>query len=202
MKNTKTENRQVLAFNSFLLMRESENQKPCSQVWIVETPDADDARLFRSYDEAEREHEMQMQSHREVWADVFASRNASETEDEYPEASWQDRYNMFYDKFMERENANNWGQPPYIDGPFNPSSNGSDVATLLKRAVQNDHKQVASELMACGADPLHAFKSAEEILSFFDGDLSLLPLQAIPEGPIKDKIRRIQQEEDLFGSDF
>ena len=34
-------------------------------------------------------------------------------------------------------------------------------------------------------------------IGLFDGDLDWMP-----EGPMKDKIRRIQQEEDLFGSDF
>ena len=200
MKNTKTENRQVLAFNSFLLMRESENQKPCSQVWIVETPEAEFARLFRSYDEAERELGMQMQGHREVWADIFASQNASnddEEEDEYPEESWQDRYNRFYDQFMDRENANNWGQPPYIDGPLYPASNDKDVINLLKRAVREDNKQVASGLIGCGADPMSAFNSTEQILSFFDGDLSWLP--GMPEGPMKDKLKRMQRGKSAFG---
>jgi hypothetical protein len=200
MKENMKDDRHVLEFNSFLLVRESEEQQPCRKVWIVETPDAEDARLFRSYDEAEREHEMQMQSHKEVWADIFASQNASnddEEEDEYPEESWQDRYNRFYDQFMDRENANNWGQPPYIEGLLYPASNSKQVVYFLKRAVQNDHKQVASGLIACGADPAHAFSSTEEILSFFDGDLSWLP--GMPEGPMKDKLKRMQRGKSAFG---
>lgn len=200
MKDDMKDDRHVLEFSSFLLVRESEEQKPCSKVWIVEAPEVSEVHLFRSHDEAERELESQLVSHTEVWADIFASRNADDEEDEedeYPGLAWHDRYNMFYDQFMDRENPMNWGQPPYIEGPFDPSSNSKEVVDLLKRAVREDNKQVASGLIGCGADPMSAFNSTEQILSFFDGDLSWIT--GMPEGPLKTKLKRMQRGKSAFG---
>lgn len=197
MKENMKDDRHVLEFSSFLLVRESEGQQPCRKVWIVEVPDVSEVHFFRSHDEAERELASQLVSHKKEWADIFASRNADDEEDEYPGMGRQDRYNMFYDQFMDREDPMNWGQPPYIEGPFDPSSNSKEVVDLLKRAVREDNKQVASGLIGCGADPMSAFNSPEEILSFFDGDLSWV--QGMPEGPLKAKLKRMQRGKSAFG---
>ena len=89
-----------------------------------------------------------------------------------------------------------------IDMGADIDATDADGWTPLTRAVRNGCRDAGKLLISLGGDPFTAFNSTEDLIKYFDGDLSLLPLQAMPEGPIKDKIRRIQQEEDLFGSDF
>ena len=79
-------------------------------------------------------------------------------------------------------------------------SDRNQIEDIFSCAVNWGDKEIVEYMISIGADPMLYFNSTEQILSFFDGDLSWLP--GMPEGPMKDKLKRIQQEEDLFGSDF
>ena len=70
--------------------------------------------------------------------------------------------------------------------------------TPLHVAARERHRTVARILIQGGADPFTVFKSAAEILSFFDGDIDWMP-----EGPLKEdlkaKLKRMQRGKSAFG---
>lgn len=56
--------------------------------------------------------------------------------------------------------------------------------------------KVAKKLIERGANPFKAFKSLQELIDYFGGDLGW-----VPDGPAKNAIRRAERSYDLFGED-
>ena len=84
-----------------------------------------------------------------------------------------------------------------IDNGANLGAETPKGTSALTWAVSYESPEVAKMILLAGEDPSEAFDGPQEILDFFEGEIDWWP-----EGELKAKIKRMQREEDLFGSDF
>ena len=84
-----------------------------------------------------------------------------------------------------------------LDSGANPELRNGRHNTPLESAMDHNQKSSVKAIISGGGDPFTAFNSTEDLIKYFDGDIDWMPA-----GAVKDKIKRVQREEDLFGYDF
>jgi len=77
--------------------------------------------------------------------------------------------------------------------PVNARSTNGETPLMAAKKLSTKHRHVAELLILRGADPLSAFSGLEEIIEFFDGDISWMP------EALRLKLKRMQKGKQAFG---
>lgn len=121
------------------------------------------------------------------------------------EAEAMETYNEYAEEAREEEyTKGGYDEDEYDDieqeevdiEEFDPND-AEQVENVYSCARNWGDKDLVKQLISIGADPMTEFGTAEELVSFFDGDFSWVT--GMPEGPVKDKLLRMKKGKSAFG---
>lgn len=184
-----------MSFHDFLSIRES--KRGSDPMWFVSWPGNGEAKIFFTKDDATEVYNDYMEMHTRSMRDLYVEHSLEDPDvmDNYKGIGDEGTLRkIFQEQFDLYEDPRDFGDPPNILGPFVPASSGEDAVQALKDCVWMGNEDTARDLIVLGVDPLLAFKDAQHVFEFFDGDISWMP-----EGPTKSKLLRMQKGKSAFG---
>ena len=192
----------IVPFHTFLRLVESEAD--VDRVWLVFWPESETAgepvvELHFTEEDARIAYNEMMIGHTNIARESFVQLMLDQHYEHGDPGEFDDKEDDqlradYEDAFDNNEDPEEWGEPPEIIGPIVAGEPSEESHDALRVCVALGRPDIAEDLIKMGADPERVFANAEEILSFFDGDIDWMP-----DGDLKRKLQLMKRSKKMFG---